>query len=147
MQQTAVYDSSKFIHHQDIDITSETSQLLKQAAQIYSQYHSGKTWYGRCIFLSWYCSLGDCTFCFRTTQKHKIQHPKGSKRSMGSVLLEALFCRIFNWRIEFLTGGYRIFPKKEMLERIKLISKVYGEKIWLNIGVIEPEDLETFNSC
>jgi len=142
MQQTAVYDSSKFIHHQDIDITSETSQLLKQAAQIYSQYHSGKTWYGRCIFLSWYCSLGDCTFCFRTTQKHKIQHPKGSKRSMGSVLLEALFCRIFNWRIEFLTGGYGIMPFPQLLEYAQNISTVYGEKMWLNLGVLGESHLE-----
>ena len=80
------YDASKFVHVQDIDISEKTTKLLEEASAVYNDNHSGKTWYGRCIFLSWYCSLGDCTFCFRTTQKHQIKHPKGSKRSMGSVL-------------------------------------------------------------
>ncbi|HIJ11584.1 TPA: radical SAM protein [Candidatus Woesearchaeota archaeon] len=137
-----VYDASKFVHVQDINISKETAKLLETASQVYSQNHSGRTWYGRCIFLSWYCSLGDCTFCFRTTQKHKIQHPKGSKRSMGSVLLEALFCRLFKWRIEFLTGGYGIMPFPQLLEFSKNISAVYGEKIWLNLGVLSENHLE-----
>ena len=142
MKHTAVYDSSKFVHVQDIDISKETEELLEKATTIYSENHSGRTWYGRCIFLSWYCSLGDCTFCFRTTQKHKIQHPKGSKRSMGSVLLEALFCRLFRWRIEFLTGGYGIMPFPELLKFCENVSKVYGEKIWLNLGVLSENHLE-----
>ena len=136
------YDSSKFVHVQDIEISKETTELLEQATKVYKDNHSGRTWYGRCIFLSWYCSLGDCTFCFRTTQKHKIQHPKGSKRSMGSVCLEALFCKLFNWRIEFLTGGYGIMPFPELLEYAKNISIVYGEKMWLNLGVLSENHLE-----
>lgn len=137
-----VYDASKFVHVDDIKISKETEALLEEASKIYKENHSGRTWYGRCIFLSWYCSLGDCTFCFRTTQKHKIQHPKGSKRSMGSVLLEALFCRIFGWRIEFLTGGYGIMPFPLLLEYAKNISTVYGEKMWLNLGVLSDKHLE-----
>ncbi len=142
MQKKPVYDASKFVHVQDIKISKETTQLLEQATEVYNQNHTGRTWYGRCIFLSWYCSLGDCTFCFRTTQKHKIQHPKGSKRSMGSVLLEALFCRLFGWRIEFLTGGYGIMPFPQLLEYAKNISNVYGEKMWLNLGVLSDNHLE-----
>ena len=140
--QAKIYDSSKFVHVDDISLSEETKQLLKQATDIYNQNHTGRTWYGRCIFLSWYCSLGDCTFCFRTTQKHKIQHPKGSKRSMGSVLLEALFCKLFKWRIEFLTGGYGIMPFPQLVDFAKNVSTVYGEKIWLNLGVLSPNHLE-----
>lgn len=130
------YDSSKFVHESDIKISTELQGLLDQATKTFQENQNKKTWYGRCIFLSWYCSLGDCTFCFRSTQKHKISHPKNSRRSMGSVLLEALFCRVFNWRIEFLTGGYGMMPDEELIEFAKTVSEVYGEKIWLNIGVI-----------
>ena len=122
----------------------ETEQLIEQADQVYKDNFPNNTWYGRCIFLSWYCDIGTCKFCFRSTIKHKVQHAKTAKRSLSSDLVEALLCKKLGWRIEFLTGGYRIFPKEEMLERIKLISKVYGEKIWLNIGTIADEDLELF---
>ncbi len=130
------YNPSVFLHEKDVKITEELQILLNKATKIYNENQNQKTWYGRCIFLSWYCSLGDCTFCFRSTQKHKISHPKNSRRSMGSVLLEALFCKVFNWRIEFLTGGYGMMPDNELIEFAKTVSEVYGEKIWLNIGVI-----------
>ncbi len=136
---SGVYDSSKFVSFGDIEISEETKELLDQAGKVYLENHPKKrTWYGRCIFISWYCSVGDCTFCFRSTQKHKIKFPKNSKRSMGSVLLEALFSRLFNWRIEFITGGYGIMTKEVLLEYIKTISEVYGEKVWLNLGVLSP---------
>ena len=130
------YDPSTFLHESDITITKELQTLLDQATITFKENQTNKTWYGRCIFLSWYCSLGDCTFCFRSTQKHQIKHAKNSRRSMGSVLLEAPFCKIFNWRIEFLTGGYGMMPDTELVEFVKTVSEVYGEKIWLNIGVI-----------
>jgi biotin synthase-like enzyme len=138
------YDSKKFVHVHDIDktLSEETKALLEKASQIYKENSSNKTWYGRCIFLSWYCSLGDCTFCFRTTQKHKIQHPKDSLRSVSSILMDALFCKVFNWRIEFLTGGYGMMPFSELLYIIKNVSVVYGDKIWLNLGVMAPSHLE-----
>lgn len=135
-KETTGYDASTFIHEADIHISSELQELLTKATNIFNKHHTKRTWYGRCIFLSWYCSLGDCTFCFRSTQKHKISHPKNSRRSIGSVLLEALFCRLFNWRIEFLTGGYGMMPDAELVEFTKAVSEVYGEKIWLNIGVV-----------
>ncbi len=121
-----------------------TKQLIQEAAQVYKENFSNTCWYGRCIFLSWYCDLGTCKFCFRSTIKHKIQHAKTAKRTLSSDLVEALLCIKLGWRIEFLTGGYRIFPKAEMLRRIKLISKVYGEKIWLNLGVIDSNDLKSY---
>ncbi|MBU0460767.1 MAG: radical SAM protein [Nanoarchaeota archaeon] len=140
---TEAYDSSKFLHLEEISISPETEQLLKEAEAIYSENFDSRTWYGRCIFLSWYCSIGDCKFCFRTTQKHKIKHPELSRRTMGSALLEALFCKIFGWRIEFLTGGYGIMPFPDLLEIIKNVSLVYEEKIWLNLGVMSKEHLES----
>ena len=123
---------------------TEVNNIVKEAELIYKENFSPDCWYGRCIFLSWYCDLGTCKFCFRSTIKHKIQHAKTAKRSLSSDLVEALLCKKLRWRVEFLTGGYKIFPPEELLERIKLVSKVYGEKIWLNLGVITKDDLETF---
>ncbi len=142
MGKSEKYDPGKFLHLENISISKETQELLEKAEKAYFDNFDGKTWYGRCIFLSWYCSIGDCKFCFRTTQKHKIKHPENSRRSMGSLLLEALFCNKFRWRVEFLTGGYGIMPFEELLEIIKNVSLVYGEKIWLNLGVMSPEHLE-----
>lgn len=134
--QAQLYDPSHFLHVQDISFTDETKVLLTKAEKIYWENFDGKTWYGRCIFISWYCSLGDCTFCFRSTNQHKEMHPATSRRSMGSILLEALFSRIFRWRIEFVTGGYGIMPFTDLLEIIRNVSIVYGEKVWLNLGVL-----------
>jgi len=125
-------------------VKAEIKELFKQAEKVYQQNFSNECWYGRCIFLSWYCDLGTCKFCFRSTVKHKIQHAKTAKRSLSSDLVEALLCKKLGWRIEFLTGGYKIFPIEDLVERAKLISKVYGEKIWLNLGVISREDLDQF---
>lgn len=137
-----MYDPSVFLHVQDITLREETQLLLEQAEKTYWQNFDGKAWYGRCIFISWYCSLADCTFCFRSTNRHKEMHPAGSRRSMGSILLEALFSRIFHWRIEFVTGGYGIMPFSDLLDIMKNVSIVYGEKIWLNLGVLSPKQLE-----
>ncbi len=133
---------NKINHKINHNIHLETEELLKSAENAYWDNFSGETWYGRCLFLSWYCNKGDCKFCFRSTQKHKIKHPENSRRSMGSLLLEALFCRLFNWRIEFLTGGYGIMPFNDLLVVIKNVCSVYGKKIWLNLGVLTGEELE-----
>ena len=137
------YNSNTFVHVKDIQLSQQTKELLFQSQKIYSKNFSGDTWYGRCIFISWYCSLADCTFCYRSTPQHQKIHPATAKRSMGSILLEALFCRVFHWRIEFLTGGYGIMPFSELLEIIKNVSAVYGEKIWLNLGVLSSQQLES----
>ncbi len=125
-------------------MNKETEQLVKQAGKVYAENFPNTCWYGRCLFLSWYCDLGTCKFCFRSTIKHKIKFAKNAKRSLSSMLVEVLLCKKLGWRIEFLTGGYKIFPIKEMVEKAKIISQVYGEKIWLNLGVISKADLEKF---
>ena len=122
----------------------ETEQLLTKAEKVYAENFTNTCWYGRCIFLSWYCDLGTCKFCFRSTIKHKIKYAENAKRSLSSIIVEALLCKKLGWRIEFLTGGYKIFPIKEMVEKAKIISQVYGEKIWLNLGVTSKADLEKF---
>lgn len=99
-------------------------------------------WFGRCIFLSWYCERGTCTFCFRSTTKHHIKHPSDAKRSLGSVLAEALIIKSCGWRIEFLTGGYGIYPFSEIVRFCKLVSEILEEKIWINLGTLESSQMD-----
>jgi biotin synthase-like enzyme len=101
-----------------------------------------KTWFGRCIFLSWYCEKGTCDFCFRSTIKHRIKHAASAKRSMASILTDAIIGKNLGWRIEFLTGGYGIFDFEKIVEITKHVSKIYGEKIWVNLGALNKEEME-----
>lgn len=118
------------------------NQLIKQAEQVYKENFPNTCWFGRCIFLSWYCELGTCKFCFRSTIKHKIRYAKKAKRTIESILSDAVIGKVMGWRLEFLTGGYKIFSFEEMLEIIKKVSRIYGKKIWINLGVLEEEQLE-----
>jgi biotin synthase-like enzyme len=136
------YDSSVFVHVDQIALSETTQALLDQASKVFHDNFDGKTWYGRCIFLSWYCSLGDCAFCFRSTTSHKIRFKESAKRSLASVALEALLCRELGWRIEFLTGGYGMMSFEEIITYAKIVHEVYGEKIWLNIGALSPAQLD-----
>lgn len=113
---------------------------LQKANQVYLNNYSKDVWYGRCIFLSWYCEVGTCKFCFRSTIHHKVKHAQSARRSIPSMLVEALLCKKLNWRIEFLTGGYRAYSFEELKNICRLISKVYGEKIWVNLGTLTEEE-------
>ncbi|MBW3013965.1 radical SAM protein [Candidatus Woesearchaeota archaeon] len=101
-----------------------------------------KTWFGRCIFLSWYCERGTCDFCFRSTIKHRIRHAASAKRSMASILTDAIIGKNLGWKIEFLTGGYGIFDFENIIEIAKHVSKIYQEKIWVNLGALNKDEME-----
>jgi biotin synthase-like enzyme len=55
---------------------------------------------------------------------------------------DAIIGKNLGWRIEFLTGGYRIFSFSEMKEICRLVSMVYGHKVWVNLGVLDSGQLE-----
>jgi len=116
--------------------------LVKRANKIYSENFNKKTWFGRCIFLSWYCDVATCKFCFRATIKHKIKHAATARRSLASILTDAIIAKALKWRIEFLTGGYKIFSFEEILDIAKKVSEIYGKRIWINLGILDKEQLE-----
>ncbi len=115
--------------------------LLEKASQAYKAEFGSDAWFGKCIFMSWYCSIGNCTFCYRSTLPKDIE-PEKAKRTMASIIVEALFCRHLNWELEFLTGGYGIFPFEHLLEICKVVSSIMQDKIWLNIGEVRPGRLD-----
>ena len=116
-------------------------EIIEKASKVYWDNFNGEAWFGRCIFLSWYCGLGSCKFCYRAINKgHNINREK-ARRSLNSILVETLLCKKLNWRLEFLTSGYDALDIDELLEICKEVSRVYGKKIWLNVGVLSEEDL------
>ncbi len=122
-------------------IPDKLKPLIEEAEKTYWENFNGEAWLGRCIFLSFYCSIGTCDFCFRSVADNKKVDPIKARRSLGSVLTEALLIKAFDWRIEFLTGGYGIYPPDELERYAMLVSKILGEKIWLNLGVMSPKQL------
>ncbi|MFC1723506.1 radical SAM protein [Nanoarchaeota archaeon] len=92
--------------------------------------------------MSWYCDVGTCDFCFRSTTKHKIKHAQNAKRSLPSIMADAIIGKHLGWHIEFLTGGYRIFPFEEIVDIAKKVSEIYGHKIWVNLGALSDEQLD-----
>ncbi|MFC1741771.1 radical SAM protein, partial [Nanoarchaeota archaeon] len=123
-------------------MTPDFSLLMREANKVYSDNFAPETWFGRCLFLSWYCDVGTCDFCFRSTIKHKIRHAKSAKRDVASLLAEAIVGKNLGWRVEFLTGGYRIFAFEEIVEIAGHVSTVYGEKTWVNLGALDAAQLE-----
>ncbi|MBW2996884.1 radical SAM protein [Candidatus Woesearchaeota archaeon] len=121
---------------------SNFEEIVAKANKVFLDNHKPVTWFGRCIFLSWYCDVGTCQFCFRSTIKHKIRHAKNAKRTIASILTDAVIGKNLGWRIEFLTGGYRIFSFEELVDIAKKVSEVYGHKIWINLGVLDKEQLD-----
>lgn len=119
-----------------VNITKHMAKTLQKTNTQYKQVFGNKASFGRCIFLSWYCSLGNCDFCYRSTQKHKIPNPKEARRRDESLYTEAFLAKVLNWKLEFLTGGYGILPFNDLQDIIKIHTEIFEEKIWLNIGVL-----------
>lgn len=98
-------------------------------------------YFERAIFISWYCSKGDCKFCYMSTQKDKIKNPRLARRTKESILAEARLCKLLDWKIEFISGGYESFTMEEIKDLLKEIKNIYKEKLWLNIGTLTEEEL------
>ncbi|MGV8168875.1 MAG: radical SAM protein [Candidatus Nanoarchaeia archaeon] len=129
----------------EIKITQKLDALLCRASEVHEKNFGKTAWLGRCIFLSWYCGIGTCTFCFRSTQKHKIKFPEHGRRRKESIYTEALIAKNQGWKLEFLTGGHDMYPDADILEIAKVCSEIFGEKIWLNIGAMNESELKQYS--
>ncbi len=115
--------------------------LFDKANKIYLDNFDNRVWFERAVFLSWHCALADCKFCYMSTQKNKIKNAKLARRSLNSVLAEVFLCKKMGWKLEFLSSGYKSFDIKELVNTVKNVKSVYGEKIWLNVGVLNKEEI------
>jgi biotin synthase-like enzyme len=100
--------------------------------------------FSRAIFLSWYCSKGDCTFCWMSTQKDLIREPKKARRRFESIFCEAAISAACGWDIEFLSGGYDSFTTEELIYITRNVHAISGKKQWLNFGTMKHGELAQF---
>jgi len=111
------------------------TQLIEKAEKVHQSNFKSTVLFERAIFFSWGCSIGDCTFCYMSTQpKEKII--KETKRSDASLLAEFILAKQLGWDIGFFTGGIGIFTPLELEELLKKIIVITEEKIWLSVGPI-----------
>lgn len=120
------------------------TRLLSEANKTYKENFSAETMFERAIFFSWYCGLGDCKYCYMSTQTGRIKDPEKARRSIASLIAEALLCKELNWKISFLAGGYRAYELKGFHDLARKISEAIGDKLWLNIGALSREELAKF---
>jgi biotin synthase-like enzyme len=118
------------------------NKIIEKAQITYKNNFPMETHFGRCIFVSWYCERGTCKFCYRSTYEHKQKHASKAKRSMPSMIADAIIGEKLGWKFEYLTGGYGVFSFNELVEIAKNISKIYKHKIWVNIGTLEKKEME-----
>lgn len=98
----------------------------------------------RAIFISWYCSKRDCAFCYLSSRKHVNPDPIKDRRTISSILAEALICKACRWPVEFISGGCDSYTDEELLFIIKSIYEITGQKQWLNLGILNEKQLKLF---
>lgn len=99
-----------------------------------------KTNFERAIFFSWYCEIGDCKFCYMSTQKTN----KLARRTFESILAETLICKELGWEVGFISGGHSAYSKYDFAKLLELITKILDGKVWINIGPLKEEELKMF---
>jgi len=102
------------------------------------------THFERALFISWYCSKRDCAFCYLSSRNHTQQDPIKDRRSLSSILAEAIICKAAGWKVEFISGGCETYTDKELLQIIKNIYKITKQKQWLNLGILNEKQLKLF---
>ncbi|WP_457612303.1 radical SAM protein [Methanocaldococcus sp.] len=96
----------------------------------------------RALFLGWYCDLKEpCKFCYMSVLKDKIKDPLKARRSLSSILAEAILMKRIGWKLEFISGGYG-YKEDEINKIVEAIAYVQKCKQYLNVGVV---DLDKIN--
>src|SRR3989338_4931667 len=125
------------------DTFEEVGELIEQAHAIYTQNFDSVTSFERAVFFSWGCTIGDCTFCYMSTQPVD-KKPVETKRTVESILAEFILAKKLGWEIGFFTGGIGVFTPREIKDLLEKIYAITQEKIWLSIGPIAKPLLQEF---
>ena len=121
----------------------QEADLIQQANSIFQQHFPPETSFERAVFFSWGCTIGDCTFCYMSTQPAD-KPPKETKRSAESILAEFILAKKFGWDIGFFTGGIGVFTPGEMESLLRNIIHITQEKIWLSLGPLSKPLLQRY---
>jgi biotin synthase-like enzyme len=119
----------------------ELAQLMKKANLVHKEHHSNVAFFERSVFINWTCGIADCKYCYLSTQPKNDKH---ALRSPASILAEILVCKLMGWRIGYLTGGLRVERSEYLVELLKNVEKVLGEKTWMNFGPYTHKEVQAF---
>lgn len=118
-------------------------ELIKKARKVYAENFPPETCFERAVFFSWGCTIGNCAFCYMSTQPEN-KKPKETKRSKESILAEFILCKHLGWDIGFFTGGIGVLDEDELEFLLKAILEIISEKIWLSVGPVSKKNIERF---
>ncbi len=121
----------------------EVNNLIEKADGIYKENFKAETCFERAVFFSWGCNIGDCTFCYMSTQPEEKRVVE-TKRGTASILAEFILAKHLGWDIGFFTGGIGVFKPDEIEFMLKAIYEITEEKIWLSVGPIPKILLEKY---
>jgi biotin synthase-like enzyme len=112
----------------------ELKERMDLAFSIFKKKHSNNYKFARAIFGSWYCSIGDCKFCFLSTQKKAKIYV--SKRRVESVIAESIILKHLNVKLQDFTGGVLGNDYSELVKLTKLLYYIFEEPVWINLNVV-----------
>ncbi len=120
----------------------DINRLVEEAGKVFLSNHSPETCFERALFFSWHCSIGDCSYCYMSTQPKNRKKP--ARRSMESLLAEVLLCKRLGWDLGFVSGGHGAYTRVEFEKLLENIHLAYGKKTWINVGALKKEELQRY---
>ncbi len=121
----------------------QIATLVNKADTIYQNNFPSVVCFERAVFFSWGCTIGDCTFCYMSTQPAD-KPPRETRRTAESILAEFLVAKHLRWDIGFFTGGVGVLKPDELEFLLKAAVEITGEKIWLSVGPVPKILLEKY---
>jgi biotin synthase-like enzyme len=120
-------------------------ESLKLADKKTREVHGPEVILERALFLSWWCDVGSCSFCYMSTQKKRIKESGKARRRPSSILAESELLRRIGWKAAFVSGGYGAYDLSEIRALTKKVHDIIGEPVWLNVGVLSKSELTNFH--
>ncbi len=119
----------------------ELKELVKQANSVFKQNFDNKVWFERSVFINWSCAIADCKYCYLSTKPksdlNAVRHP-------ASIIAEAIICKQLGWKVGYITGGLRVESNQYLAELAKKLNIALGEKIMMNFGPYNNDEIEVF---
>ena len=123
--------------------SDDAEALLGKAQEAYLAHFPPTVSFERAVFFSWGCTIGDCQFCYMSTQPDS-KKPTETKRSNASILAEFILAKHLGWDIGFFTGGIGVLKPDELEFLLKAIFQITNEKIWLSVGPVSKPLLQRY---
>ena len=67
---------------------------------------------------------------------------KGKEYLKHWIVIPNKIIKKLGWKIGFLSAGYGSYTQESILDLCKKVYEVYGEKLWLNIGILDEKTIE-----